>query len=281
MGIRKPYRKRRQFHVIAVQLDLQDLTLEHRKWGAIQRAKAGDWLVDNAGDVYTVDKEYFREHYQRISPGVYEKVGAVWAEVAASDGVLSTLEGSTAYKAGDYLVFDREQGGEGYAVPRLRFERMYEEIDPEIRLSKEQKRYIDERIRPRMEAFRRKARHNRRAYHAWQTMAIVAASMVPVFSVFAGESMIIKSLVAVFGGASAIIVGILGLFKYQENWIRYHTIYHELDSVLSQFELGLGEYADRARAFERMAENCENILKMEIGQRANTHRQETEDASVP
>ena len=33
--------------------------LTYRKWGGEQRAKPGDWLVDNGGEVDTVDAESF------------------------------------------------------------------------------------------------------------------------------------------------------------------------------------------------------------------------------
>ena len=103
MPERKLYRRRPKFHVTAVQLDLQCDDFKYRKWDEEQTCKAGDWLVDNNGDIYTIDKEYFRENYQRISPGVFEKVGEVWAEIASESGSIKTREGSTAYNAGDYL----------------------------------------------------------------------------------------------------------------------------------------------------------------------------------
>ena len=39
-----------------------------------------------------------------VSPGLYEKVGRVWAEVAAEPGTILTKEGSTAYLAGEIIV---------------------------------------------------------------------------------------------------------------------------------------------------------------------------------
>ncbi len=277
MSQRKAYRKRPEFYVTAVQLDLEELQLTHRKWGHTQSCKTGDWLVNNGGDVYTVDKSYFREHYQRISPGVYKKIAAVWAEVAEYDGELPTLEGTSAYRAGDYLVFDAEQGGHGYPVPRLRFERMYEELESNLHLSKSQQAYIDERIKPRMAAFKKKAQFNRRRYYLWQTTAIITAALVPVFTAFKEPG--IQWIVAMLGASSAITAGVLGLFKHQENWMRYHRVYNELDSMLSRFELGLGEYSDREHAFELLAENCENILQMASGQSTQSHLHDKKEAA--
>ena len=74
--------------------------------GCTQRCKRGDWLVNNQGDVYTVDSETFDRTYGLVSPGVYEKNAPVWAEQATKSGTIQTKEGATAYNAGDYLVFN-------------------------------------------------------------------------------------------------------------------------------------------------------------------------------
>lgn len=135
MKKRKLYKKRPKYYVTAVQLDLDFDGIEYRKWGGKQECKPGDWLVNNNGDTYTVDKEYFRDFYQRVSPGVFNKIGEIWVEVAEEIGSIGAKEGSTDFNAGDYLVFDRPEGGEGYAINKLIFKRMYEEIDPKLDLS--------------------------------------------------------------------------------------------------------------------------------------------------
>ena len=88
--------------------------------------KRGDWLVNNAGDIYTVDGETFARTYREEGPGRYVKFTVVWAEVAATAGVARTKEGSTRYDAGDYLVYNEPEGGDVYAVAKAVFERMYE-----------------------------------------------------------------------------------------------------------------------------------------------------------
>src|SRR5262245_53084089 len=68
---RAQYRKKASQYVVAVRLDLETDGLVYRKWGGTQRAKAGDWLVDNDGDIYTVDAEVFARTYERVLAGVY------------------------------------------------------------------------------------------------------------------------------------------------------------------------------------------------------------------
>lgn len=92
----------------------------------MQSCKPGDWLVDNGGDIYTVDVDTFANTYTEISPGRFVKTAEVWAEIAEQDGVIKTLEGETRYSAGDYVVYNDQQGMDGYAVDREAFESMYE-----------------------------------------------------------------------------------------------------------------------------------------------------------
>lgn len=120
------YLKKTSTPVVAVQLSLDTRGFTYRKWGGSQTCKAGDWIVNNDGDVYTVDRETFARTYRVISPGVYEKTAPVWAQVAEQPGQIATKEGVTHYQAGAYLVFNDAEGKDGYAVRAEVFEAMYE-----------------------------------------------------------------------------------------------------------------------------------------------------------
>ena len=91
-----------------------------------QRSKSGDWLVDNDGDIYTVDGKVFAETYRKVKPGIYIKTTPVWAEVAPQPGSIRTREGQSHFQAGDYLVYNNEDGTEGYCMTKAKFEAMYE-----------------------------------------------------------------------------------------------------------------------------------------------------------
>ena len=125
----RQYRKRPGQTVRAIRLDLDMPGFHYRKWGADQFAKPGDWLVDNGGDIYTVDAESFARTYRELSPGVFGKSAIVHARRAEAPGQVETREGATHYEAGDYLVFNDADGGDAYAVRRDDFERMYEPVD--------------------------------------------------------------------------------------------------------------------------------------------------------
>ncbi len=122
------YRKKADTPVRAIRLDLDMPGFHYRKWGGEQFAKPGDWLVDNGGDVYTIDADSFASTYEKVAPGVYRKTAVVYAEQAAQDGRIETCEGTTHYRAGDYLVYNDAARQDGYAVAKEIFERLYEPV---------------------------------------------------------------------------------------------------------------------------------------------------------
>lgn len=125
---RKRYRKKCGAVVTAVQLDLDTQGFSYNKWGGQQCCKAGDWLVNNQGECYTIDQRSFADTYTRVSPGVYEKTQLVWAEIAGRAGTVNTREGSTDYSAGDYIVYNNAEGSDAYAVSKITFEQSYEPV---------------------------------------------------------------------------------------------------------------------------------------------------------
>ena len=128
MADRRKYLKRQGQHVVAVQLDLETDGFTYKKWGGTQTCKAGDWLVHNDGDVYTIDRDTFARTYRATSPGMYAKSIPIWAEVAEQDGHITTKEGVTYYKAGDYIVYNDAEGADGYAVQADTFKQLYERV---------------------------------------------------------------------------------------------------------------------------------------------------------
>ena len=125
MGKRKRYKKRADQYIVAVQLDLDTAGFTYNKCGAELRCKPGDWIVNNGGDIYSVDNDVFAKTYRRISPGVYVKTTPLWAEVATTDGGIFTKEGKSHYKAGDYIISNNKDGTDAYCVSAAKFESMY------------------------------------------------------------------------------------------------------------------------------------------------------------
>ena len=126
MTERRRYRRKPDQYVVAVQLLLETEGFAYRKWGDEQRCKRGDWLVDNQGEVYTVDADVFARTYREVRRGAFVKSTPIWAEAVAQSGSVPTKEGRTHYDAGDYLVSNNEDGSDGYAMSADKFHAMYE-----------------------------------------------------------------------------------------------------------------------------------------------------------
>ena len=126
----KTYRKRADQPVIAIQLDLDTDGFTYNKWGAEQRCKQGDWIVNNADEIYTIDNESFASTYESIGPGLYRKTTLIYAERATEAGSVETREGRSHYVPGDYLVSNNADGSDAYCVSPDKFEKMYEEVSP-------------------------------------------------------------------------------------------------------------------------------------------------------
>ena len=128
MPARRQFVKRAGNEVVAVQLALETEGFTYRKWGDLQTCKPGDWIVQNNGEVYTVDRDTFAHTYREESPGRYRKVSPVWAERMEQAGSIATKEGVTHYPAGAYLVFNDAEGTDAYAINAAAFEAMYEPL---------------------------------------------------------------------------------------------------------------------------------------------------------
>lgn len=124
----RKYIKKAGSEVVAVQLQLDTDGFTYRKWGGVQTCKRGDWVVNNGGDVYTVDAEVFASTYREVSPGLYHKEAPVWAVVADADGAIRTKEGLTNYRKGWYLVYNDAERKEGWAISPEKFHSMYEPV---------------------------------------------------------------------------------------------------------------------------------------------------------
>jgi hypothetical protein len=86
-------------------------------------------MVDNEGDVYTVDADVFARTYRQTGQGTYVKTTPVWVKQAQLAGSVKTKEGVTHYEAGDYLVSNNSDGSDEYAISAAKFESLYTPYD--------------------------------------------------------------------------------------------------------------------------------------------------------
>lgn len=91
--------------MVAVQLQLETAGFSDRKCGDDQHRTAGDRLLDNDGEVYTVDADSFARTCRQLHRGAYVKTTPVCAEASAADG------------------------SDGYAIGAEKFHVMYERAE--------------------------------------------------------------------------------------------------------------------------------------------------------
>lgn len=123
------YHKKRDKPIHAIQLNLDTAGFTYTKWGDSQTCKPGDWLVNNGGDIYTIDQQVFFDTYRQVTPANYVKVKPIWAEMASKAGSVKTKEGHSHYQVGDYLVSNHEDGSDTWCIEADKFKEMYE-LDP-------------------------------------------------------------------------------------------------------------------------------------------------------
>ena len=119
--------KAKKITVVAIQIPEDSKGLEYEKWGSIQFAKPGDWLVNKLGETYSIDAESFANTMKPLDRvGHYYKFSEIWGEVAVDSGVVETKEGTSQYVEGDYLVSNNEDFTDKYCISKEKFEKLYE-----------------------------------------------------------------------------------------------------------------------------------------------------------
>ena len=122
----KRYRKKEGLYVIAIQLDLDFDYFKYKKWDGIQTCKRNDWIINNSGDIYTVDNNVFQRTYKNIGLGIYTKTTNIWAKQTTKKGKIKTKEGESVYFPGDYIIFNDESGSDSYCISKKKFNELYE-----------------------------------------------------------------------------------------------------------------------------------------------------------
>ena len=65
------FQKKPEQSVVAIQIQLDFEGFVYQKWGDSQTCKVGDWLVNNQGDIYTVDADVFASTYTPLEKAYF------------------------------------------------------------------------------------------------------------------------------------------------------------------------------------------------------------------
>ena len=87
-----------------------------------------------------------------------------------------------------------------------------------------EKEYLDERLIGQLKWYDAKSAYNKKWYRICQLTQLVMATLITLSGIFAPkEYPWMYFVIPVLGAIIAIVSGVLGLFKFQENWVDYRT----------------------------------------------------------
>lgn len=132
-----------------------------------------------------------------------------------------------------------------------------------------QEEYLKQRLDDQIDWYDRKSSWNQKWYKRLQVILLVAAATIPFLSGYvsevpAAESGLpwVKISIGLLGVAIAAIAAVLGLYNFQENWIKYRTTCESLKKEKYKFLTGVLPYDDD-NAFTLLVEHVEGLISKE------------------
>lgn len=129
-------------------------------------------------------------------------------------------------------------------------------------LSEREAAYFAARLNDQIAYFDSKAGQNQSRYKVWRLIEILAAAAIPLLAGYATQDPRIPVLIGVLGAVVAVIAGIMGLYRFQENWTEYRATCETLKQEKYLYLARTAPYDGPAR-FELLVERVEAILRAE------------------
>ena len=123
--------------------------------------------------------------------------------------------------------------------------------------------YLDQRLQKQIDWYDKKSQLNQRWYKFLNIAEILFAVSIPfLVSFISSAQSLIKIIVGILGVAVAFISGLLGIYKFQENWIEYRTnaesLKHEKYLYLTKCEPYNSD-----DCFEKLVQRVESFISKE------------------
>lgn len=122
--------------------------------------------------------------------------------------------------------------------------------------------YIESRLDDQIDWYDRKSLWNQKWYKRLQIVVLIAAATIPFLTAYSDEVAWIKFVIGILGLAIAAITAILGLYAFQENWIKYRTVCESLKKEKYKYLTRIAPY-DNERAFALLVEQVEGLISKE------------------
>jgi len=124
--------------------------------------------------------------------------------------------------------------------------------------------YLEKRLENQRKWYSKKSGINKKWYRYFQLTQLVMAALVTLSGMFAYLEIEYLSfiIVPVLGALIAIVSGILGLYKFQENWTGYRTTSEALQQEKHLFLTKTAPYHDED-AFNLLVNRVESLISQE------------------
>ena len=123
--------------------------------------------------------------------------------------------------------------------------------------------YLNHRVEDQLSYYSAKSRQNKNNYLLLKISQLIAAALLPFFSIFLAQpDSNIKYVVAFLGTLVTILEGVLAVGKYHEKWVTYRGTAETLKQEKFLFLMQAGSYAGPG-AIERFVNRVEFVLGKE------------------
>ncbi len=123
--------------------------------------------------------------------------------------------------------------------------------------------YLQQRLDDQIEWYDRKSVWNQRWYKRLQLLVLVAAATIPFLSGYLDENIPwVPYVIGMLGLVIAAVSAILGLYSFQENWIKYRTTCESLKKEKYRYLTNVSPYAGDD-AFTLLVERVEGLISKE------------------
>ena len=134
----------------------------------------------------------------------------------------------------------------------------------------DEKEYIEERLKDQMDWYDRKSVKSQKIYKWFKVAEICIAVSIPfwvvVMELVEEEScwpVLFKVMIAFSGVAIAVLTGLHGIYKFQENWMAYRTTCEMLIHEKVFYETGCGPYKEAKDKLCLLVHRVEELISQE------------------
>lgn len=131
--------------------------------------------------------------------------------------------------------------------------------------------YIEKRVQDQIQWYSDKSGWNQKWYKRLKIIELVGAVSIPFLVTFINDFYI-----GLIGAIVAVVAGLLSIYKYQENWIKYRTTSESLKHQLYLFQTKAEPYNDE-QAFSNFVHTIERLISKENSEWQNYMIEKKED----